>query len=269
MKSNILTGITALLFIAGCTFNVQEQSKEVTLTHSSAGLTKVSINEDLLEENNISVQGIAGKFVIVTTHASMLMLNDSDDDLDDLQLSISRSGEISYIYSGDNWSCLKIGKIVVDLDKTIDLDLESVSGDIKVMDMESFLDLETVSGNCNIETNEGCKVKTTSGDVKLSVDYDSLVDTTDLYIKTVSGDVDMYLPNDTIAYINTICKIKVKTTSGDVMIKVPAGFTANLSFSTTSGDREISSSFNNSSASSNTIKCTTTSGDLEIKTYSK
>jgi len=45
--------------------------------------------------------------------------------------------------------------------------------------------------------------------------------------------------------------------------------TLTLGARTTSGDREISSSFNNSSASSNTIKCTTTSGDLEIKTYSK
>jgi DUF4097 and DUF4098 domain-containing protein YvlB len=182
---------------------------------------------------------------------------------------LSQKGEISFSYPGDNWACIEIGTISMDIDKTVDLDFESESGNIKAMDMESFLDLKTVSGNCNIETNEGCKVKTTSGNVNLSVSYDSLIDTTDLYVKTVSGDVDLFLPNDTLAYITTICTITVKTTSGDILIKVPEGFTANLNFSTTSGNKKISSSFTNNSASQNTIKCTTTSGDLKINTYSK
>lgn len=269
MKRKILPVIMSLFFVMGCTFNIQEQSKEVTLTASSVGVTKVSIDEELLEDNNISTQGIDAQSIIVATHASMLLLQDSDDDLSNLQLSISQNGEISYSYSGDNWACITIGKISMDIDKTVDLDFESVSGDIKIMDMESFLDLETVSGNCDIETNEGCKVKSTSGDVRLNVSYDSLIDTTDLYVKTVSGNVDMFLPNDTLAYTTTVCEITLKTTSGDVTITVPVDFTANLNFSTTSGDKKISSSFIDDSGSSNTIKCATTSGDLRIKTYSK
>ncbi len=269
MKCKILLVIIAFSFIIGCTFNIKEQSKEVTVTSSTVGLTEVSFNEELLEDNNINVQGIEGKSIIITTHARMLMLNEGDDDLDDLQLTIDQKGKISYSYEGDNWACITIGKISMDIDKTVDLDFESVSGDIKIMDMESFLTLKTVSGSCNIETNEGCKVKTSSGDVKLSVGYDSLIDTTDLYVKTVSGDVDMFLPNDTLAYTITVCEITLKTTSGDVTITVPEGFTANLNFSTTSCDKKISSSFIDNSGSSNIIKCTTTSGDLKIKTYSK
>lgn len=269
MKSTIAAGILFLILFTGCTFNVQEQSKEITLLHSSVGLTKVSIHEELLEENSVSVQGIEGKVIIVSTYASMLTLKDDDDELNGLSLLIDRNGEISYTYPGTNWSCIEIGKISVDLDKTIDLKLKSRSEDIKVMDMKSFLDLETVSGNCNIETSEGCKVETTSGDVKLSVEYDPLVVTTSLYMKTTSGDVDIFLPNDTLAYTTTTGRITVKTTGGDVTITIPEGFTANLNFSTTSGDREVTPSFNNNSASSNSIKCTTTSGDLTIKTYSK
>ena len=95
MKCKILLVIIAFSFIVGCTFNIKEQSKEVTVTSSTVGLTEVSFDKELLEDNDISVQGIEGKSITITTHARMLMLNDSDDDLDDLQLIINQNGKIT------------------------------------------------------------------------------------------------------------------------------------------------------------------------------
>ena len=86
-------------------------------------------------------------------------------------------------------------------------------------------------------------------------------------METESGEVEIYLPNDTLAFVNTVCKITIKTESGDVTIKVPQCFTADLYYSTKNGHKDISSSFNDNSTSSNTIKCTTKSGDLTINSY--
>lgn len=269
MKNQMCVSVIIIGLLTGCTFNIKEQSREITLSRSSAGLTEISIEENLIEDNDIDIQGITEKMIIVTVVARMLVLKTSDDDLDNLQLIISSEGTIGFTYPYDDWSRIQIDNMSLYLDKTLDTDLESVSGNITVTDMEGFCRIKTTSGDCRIETNEGCHIRTTSGTIDVTIGYDSLRDTTDAYVKTVSGDVEIFLPADTLAFTQTVCAITVKTTSGNVAISVPRGYTANLDYSTTSGDKTTSPFFNDNSASTNTITCTTSSGDLSIKTYNQ
>ena len=267
MKRKNFSTIITLFFIVGCTFNVKEESKEITLVASSIGLTKISIEEDLIEDNDVDIQGIAPKNIIFTAQARMLVVKDDDDDLDKLQLTISQNGKIGLSYTGNNWSCIEIDEVSLDIDRSLDVDIKSKSGRIKVEDMESFLKLRTESGDCKIGTDAGCDLKTSSGDIEVTIMYDSLIDTTIWDVETESGEVEIYLPNDTLAFVNTVCKITVETESGDVTLKVPLGFTADLDYSTKSGDKDVTALFNDDPTSSNTIKCTTKSGDLTINSY--
>lgn len=252
MKLHILIGICFIVFIVGCTFNIKEESKEITLTSSSAGLTEISVEKDLLEDNDIDIQGIEEKKVTVTAFVRMLVLEDEDADLDNIQLIINPSGTISYSYSGDNWQGITIEEVSMGVDKTLDLDLESVSGDINVEAMSGSLTLETTSGN-----------------IEVTMPYDTLLDSSRCYIETVSGDVGIYLHPNILEFVKTVFSISIETTSGDVKITVPIGFTADLDYDTKSGDKDISSSFIDFSGAKNVINCTTTSGDLEIETYSQ
>lgn len=256
-----------LILFTGCTFNITEKVKEITLSGSASGLTKISVSENLLEDNEIEIQGIDSQQVIVTAVARMFVLKDNDDVLDDLQLSISSGGEIGFVYPGESWSRIGIEAMSIQMDRTLDCDLKSVSGNIEISDVAGFCKVRTTSGNCEVETVEGCNIKSKSGDITVNSVYDSLQDTTKLYIESVSGDVDIYLPNDTLAFTGTVCLISVKTSSGDICITVPYGFSADLDFSTQSGDKTISVYFNDISASSNTIDCETIGGDLIIKSY--
>ncbi len=250
MKRYLVFFISLILFFAGCTFNIKEQSKEVTLSRSSIGLTKISIGNELLQENDIDIQGTKGKQVVVSAVARMLVLKESDDNLDDLQLNISINGTIGYAWPGDDWSRIRIDEISIRADKTLDCNFETISGDVKIIDMMGAHTLETVSG-----------------DVELGLGCDSLLDTMDIYITTVSGDVeinlDLYIP----AFAKTIYNISIETKSGDVEITVPPNFSANLDYTTKSGDKDISSSFIDLNSAKHIIKCKTTSGDLKIETY--
>lgn len=255
MKLKILSGICVLAFIVGCTLNVEEESKEITLNSSTAGLTKITMGEESLEDNDIEIQGINGKNIVLTVVVKMLVLKDEDLDLENLQLDISQSGEIGYSYSGDNWSNIMINEVSMEVDKTLDLDIKSVSGNIKVKDIMGSLTLNT-----------------TSGDVEVSTVCDSLLDTTKCNVTTKSGDVEINIDRDILAFIpkvtdTIVTDITIETRSGDITITVPDGFTACLNYSTKSGEKDISPAFKDHSDAKNHLTCTTKSGNLTIKAY--
>jgi len=267
MKKDISVVLIVLCAVLGCTFNVREESKSITLQGSTAGLTEVSLGENLCEDNSIDIYGIDTSTFTIDAVVRMLSTGLSDDELDKLRLNMSQDGEISIAYSGDNWQCIEIDDLTMSIDQSVNLAIASVSGAITVSKMEGFLTLTSVSGACNAVTEKGCSIKTTSGDVEVTLGSDSLVDTAAVYIKTVSGAIDIFLPEDTTLLSKTVCAITVKSTSGDVTITVPKAFTANYTYSTTSGDKEVSNLFILSSTSKNVITCTTSSGDFEIRCY--
>ncbi len=251
MRKQIVCGVVCMAAIlSGCTFNVTEEIKAVTLSASSVGLSEISVKKNLLEDSDIAIVGIDEKVITVTAVASMLVLNDGDDDLDKLQLSISSGGSIGYSYLGNDWSRIKIDNMSLRIDRSLDCDLESISGKIKVKDMISSLSLETISG-----------------DIEVTLDSDTLPDTLNCTVETVSGDVEINVDPDILISAKTVYTISIETTSGDIIITVPELFEADLTWSTKSGDKETSSFIDNSGAK-HTITCKTTSGDLTIEGYS-
>lgn len=113
--------------------------------------------------------------------------------------------------------------------------LESTSGDINIGKTTNFVDTKSVSGDITINgVNGNISIETTSGDIS---GYNFNIKERS-NAKSVSGDIKISLDND------SNCKIKTKTTSGD--IKLPNGINvvgnepyAELELKTTSGDIQI------------------------------
>jgi hypothetical protein len=266
-----VTGINAVLAFAvcfgGCTFNVREESRDIILSNSSAGLNEIVVEEDLCAGNDVSLTGVADTNVTLMVSARCLSADRDEDILGMLRCSLGADGRIGYAYSGDGWSRIKIDRFEIEADSALDCDISTLSGDVTVQDMRGFCTLESASGDCECETAEGCSIETVSGDVKLNLVSDTALDTAVVYVKTESGDVTVYFPPDSAGIVKTIFPVRLKTVSGDVVLFVPEGFTADLDFTTTNGDDDISERFIDNAAATNRITCRTTSGDLTIRTY--
>lgn len=121
--------------------------------------------------------------------------------------------------SGD----IKMGNI-----EAKDIQIETISGDIKLQELRSDnLKLKTVSGDIGAESATGkIEAKTTSGNIEVkeikgNVEFTSVSGniksedfkiTGDSRVKTTSGDVRMYLNQE------SNCEIETKTTSGNVTL---------------------------------------------------
>lgn len=121
--------------------------------------------------------------------------------------------------SGD----IKMGNI-----EAKDIEIETISGDIKLQELQSDnLKLKTVSGDILAESATGkIEAKTTSGNIEVKeikgeVEFTSVSGniksedfkiTGDSRVKTTSGDVKMYLNQE------SNCEIGTKTTSGNVTL---------------------------------------------------
>lgn len=106
--------------------------------------------------------------------------------------------------------------------------IESTSGDIKLQDLtENNLELKTVSGDIKVDSAKGkIGIKTTSGTIEIKriegnvelnsisgdIKSDDFKLVGDSRVKTTSGDVRMYLNQE------SNCKIKTKSVSGDVTL---------------------------------------------------
>lgn len=242
-------GATMFLFL-GCVTNVEEKSREVTLSGSAAGLKGISVEEKLIKDAGITLTGIDSSSIVMKTVARMLSLKNDDPDFSCLQLSISPDGLIGFTCAGVEWSAIRLDKFTLHAYKKLAVSFKTGSGDIEVGGMQ---------GSCHLESS--------SGGVGIVMGYDSLKDTVDYFIKTVSGDISILLPEDTLAFVKNSFLVTLESTSGDILLKVPKGFTARLDFETKSGEKNITPSFKDSVSSHNRISCTTKSGDLTILAY--
>ncbi len=89
------------------------------------------------------------------------------------------------------------------------LKLKSISGDIRVESAEGKIEAKTTSGNIEIkEINGNVELTSVSGDIK----SDDFIVTGDSKVKTTSGNVRMYLNQ------NSNCEIQTKSVSGNVTL---------------------------------------------------
>ena len=99
-------------------------------------------------------------------------------------------------------------------------ELNTVSGDVEIEEIEGAIDLETTSGDVSLtvkDLSDTIQITSVSGDVDI-VTYNKPPDVT-FNVKSISGDInllDTYRENATIGKGSHL--IKIKTTSGDIAV---------------------------------------------------
>ncbi len=122
--------------------------------------------------------------------------------------------------------------------------IKTISGDVRIQDIEGRVIAETVSGDVGISDMSGdIDAKTTSGDIRVqnmigSIKMDSTsgdirVENLHLLgsnsVETISGDINL-------AIERLQASLSAETTSGDVTLKLPSEASARIVAETTSGD---------------------------------
>ena len=130
-----------------------------------------------------------------------------------------------------------------------DLDIESVSADIDVDGVApGNLDIESVSGNVRVAAAPGkASVSSVSGDLVLTINTD------DASAETVSGDIEL------AGRLKGV--VDAETVSGDIRIDSRGGRVTRLSTGTVSGDAEVQVAL----AEGGEIRSETVSGDIRLR----
>lgn len=143
-----------------------------------------------------------------------------------------------------------------------DMNIQSVSGDIKILEALN-LQVKSVSGDVSIIKGDHVEVNTTSGDISVDKALVSKIssvsgeirigETGNVELDTISGDIDI---NDLVVEGTS----NIETKSGDVKIgKINETY---VETKTTSGDVSINY---NDRKSENTLKIKTISGDIVVR----
>jgi DUF4097 and DUF4098 domain-containing protein YvlB len=232
--------IGGVILIAGCAFNVREDNQVVSLQTSSEDISSIQFYNDIFATRDIAVQGIQSESLFVSTVVRRMVL-DGQDANDNLSLSMGADGTIRFNYSGEDWEALELDKLSLRLDRSTDLKLSSITGDIEVAGMLGFLTVTNTTGDIALETARGCKVTSTTGDIGVTVVPDGIA----------------------------LDSVIVTVTTGDIDISVPTGLRARLDLKTTTGDIEwpdgsTESSLNGGGSTDPLILCRATTGDVTI-----
>ena len=179
----------------------------------------------------------------------------------------SNSSFLDYIFSKDLSVTVKLPKSY-----NRSLNITSTSSNITIENNDfSSLDIKVTSGDINITNSKinSLSITSTSGDMFLNniasqsstlKDVSGRINTTnfsgDIDCKTVSGDIN-------IDYSKLNPNNKISTTSGDTMLAIPSTETFSLEQSSISGD--IHNNFTPTDNSTNKIKFSSTSGNLNIR----
>jgi hypothetical protein len=253
MKKNLLTTGLGLMFIAaavamnGCVFNVDRITTEKSGQISSAGCTAASIDMGGYS-GNITVHGTAIPIIKATATVSELATKGSAGGpaADQLTVSVvndSGTGTMKFSFAENQnlWELLRLESLALTCDSTLDVSAKTTSGNITLAGINGFITLKATSGNVTADAVSGCNVTVESGNIEVT-----------LYPNT--------------AFAQAVCK----TTSGNIKVRVPTGFKANLALSTKSGDITCPGGNNsrlNGGNAAAVITCTATSGNIRISEY--
>lgn len=242
MKKSLKLPITcALLIIAGCCLNVEEEVTRVTLKKSVAELERVSMKNDLFETTDIVVTGTSSESLAVATTMRRLVLTGEKSSNETLSLSMSSGGEIGFHYTGDDWSSIILNDFSMTLYRLMALKLTVVTGDIVVTDIVGFQSITSTTGDISLEVGTGCNVSATTGDVVITAMSDTtFVD--GIHLDVTTGDITIFVP------VGTVARMSLSTTTGDISVPV----------------NQTQSSFNGGGEEDPLIYCETTTGDITI-----
>jgi len=162
------------------------------------------------------------------------------------------------------------------------LKLSTAGGDIKVNSGSGELRASTAGGDIKINTFMGnCKLSTAGGDItseKIKGEVDASTAGGDIKLEVADGKVESSTAGGDIRidYFGVYYGIKASTSGGDIAVRVPKDIKADLYASTFSGDIDcdfdvnVTKKYSNSkvdgkvNGGGETLKCTTTGGDIKI-----
>lgn len=262
-------------------------------------------NIELSSDGEISLSNIAGDITIETwnkdeVNMSVVKTAKTESDLQNVEIKIRKTDnnlEIKTKYKKEKNANVSVSFDLVIPEKA-SIEIVTISGDVKTINIGGELDIETISGNINIDTAlKGIECTTISGTITVNdVSGDSEISTIsgDLSIQRLRGSLEATSVSGEIKLIDITEAEKVKSEtvsgdlaytgdahpngtyklnshSGDIIMKLPAGASFEISGSSFSGD--ISSDFDldiSNKAMSHKLSGSVGKGetDIEVNTFS-
>jgi DUF4097 and DUF4098 domain-containing protein YvlB len=245
-KTMSLLFLAFLAVLSSCVFNVDRVTVQKSGQLSSNGLVRASVDMKNYS-GNITVTGTLDSLVKATvTVDEMVTTGSSESAADNVSVSIAGSDSTASVNfsssgDGDEWERLRIESMAFTCTSSLDVSAKTTSGNISESGVLGQLDLEATSGNVTADVVSGCDISVTSGNIEITLKPDS-----------------------------SFASATLKTTSGNIKVRVPAGFAADLDLKTTSGNINTPKHDNgklNGGNSAAIISCTATSGNIKIEEY--
>lgn len=289
-----------LLFLIGCSINVEDSTRTIESTVNAAGVNGIKISSNEIANGDINVTGdeLIDSMIVSAEINQMVLQNEAPADVDIYLKDINNGNKkIAFRTYDSDWQGITIGDISAKLPSHIALDISSEMGDINVSGMknsvfayassgdvdietEGAVEVEVSSGDVDIITNGKCDIEASSGNVTaISPEFINIESSSgDVNVRTQkgcnidvsSGEVDIIVQESDSIIFN---KIEIESSSGDVEILLPDGFSAWLDLEATSGDISLKNSdvgddysapINGGSVGERVIKVRCTSGDIKI-----
>jgi hypothetical protein len=245
-----------LVVVAGCTFNLEEETSTIARGWRLAGATAVVLDDIAFKDNNVKVYGIGADSLVFSCAVRRLVVTDDNTD-EYMKLTASREdGQLALgvAVSGEDWVGYKVDDVSMRVGRVVDMTVDIATGKIESDGVEGFHTLRSGSGDVTLGTLRGCEVEVGSGRVTVTVGYDSL---------------DLRLDS-------AFAGVAVEVGNGDIDISVPEGFRASLDLSTARGEVSVPGVASpdqlytgdlNGGDSTKTISCNTGRGSITIEEY--
>jgi len=257
MKLQIRTILmrAAMLLVSLYSVSVTAEGKPVdeTLPASAGGHVEISVVRGELE-----VRGWDRSEIYVTGILDEQMTEfvfDVDAENATIAVRVPRST--------DNWCCDDGSNLKVYVPMGSQVNIASVSTDVRVLDLAGGLDVGAVSGDVDIKNvQERVMVALVSGDIDIQdargrIRLKSV--SGDVHASNIDGPMDMHSVSGDLTLRGASGDVEVKTVSGDIDVQ-DLGF-RELRGSSVSGDIDIEGEVRTGGI----IECDTISGDIRVK----
>lgn len=248
-----LAAVVAAL-LAGCAFNLEEETATFSWSRYVPGVASVVVDEEALAGSALMVTGRGDDSLVVSCDVRRLVTTDDDASPDGLDLRANRTGDtvaLSLFTVGDAWVTYQMGDAALELAADCDLKVVTGNGSIAADGTRGFMTIDAVDGEVDVETSRGAGVDT-RGPVAVTL----CIDTADTNLDSLFQGID------------------IQGGPGAVLVRVPAGLSAELDLKTRGGDIEVFgdavdgdnyTGYLNGGVTGRQIRVETGSGDITIR----
>jgi len=226
-----------------CALNVQEEIYSVYFGHAINDSDTVAIIDPRLEKVPIDISGLHNDTLIsILDTRSLSVSNDGTDGTGSyLYLDTNQSFYSLMVgYKGDDWESVTPDRLIVSVNNSVSLLLETTDGPIRVMKMSGYTSAHTKNGNITVETELGGEFSSEDGTIEIFV---HLNDNNDLQFQ----------------------QLIAETETGDITIRINSSLTINLELKSDHGDVTVSDAvLQNSDESIPRVRCLSDRGDIRV-----